>query len=125
MPLTYLITGANRGLGLEFARQLSVRGERILATAREPDKATDLARLCHQVIPLDASDETSSNALRDHIKDQRIDVLVNNAGVSSEAKSLTDLTAAELQRVFMINSFAPLLVTKAVLPNLRAGSRKV
>lgn len=125
MPLTFLVTGANRGIGLEFARQLSVRGDRILATARDVDKAVDVARLSHQVIPLDVADAASIEALSEHIKDQPIDVLVNNAGVSSGIKSVERLTGAELQRVFMINAFGPMLVTKAVLKNLRAGGRKV
>lgn len=124
MPLTYLITGGNRGIGLEFARQLSVKGERILVTARDPDKAQDVARLSHQVIPLDVSDPASIAKLGDHLKGQPVDVLINNAGVSSDQKSIDMLTAEELQRVFMVNSFGPLLVTKAVLPNLRAGGKK-
>lgn len=125
MPATYLVTGANRGLGLEFARQLSRRGDRILATARDPDKAADLARLVHQVIPLDTSDESSIDALSGHVKDQPIDVLINNAGVSSETKSIQTLRSAELQRAFLINSTGPMLVTRALLPNLRAGGRKL
>lgn len=125
MPSTYLITGANRGLGLEFARQLSTRGERILATARDPDKATDLARLVHQVIPLDVADERSIEGLTEHVGDQAIDVLINNAGISSETRSINDLTAAALQKAFMVNSTGPMLVTKVLLKNLRAGSRKL
>jgi NAD(P)-dependent dehydrogenase (short-subunit alcohol dehydrogenase family) len=125
MPTTYLITGANRGLGLEFARQLSARGDRILATARNPAEATDLARLVHQVIPLDVADESSIERLGEQVKDQPIDVLINNAGVSAEAKSIEALTSKELQRAFLINSTGPMLTTKALLKNLRAGGRKL
>lgn len=125
MP-TYLITGANRGLGLEMARQLSTRGKDtiIIGTAREPEKATELARLVHEVLPLDASDAGSIAALAEKLGDRPIDVLVNNAGVSSESSSIDKLDMAELQRVFAVNSFAPLLVAKALLKNLRAGDRK-
>jgi NAD(P)-dependent dehydrogenase (short-subunit alcohol dehydrogenase family) len=122
---TYLITGANRGLGLEFARQLSKRPDTtIIATARQPEKATDLARLVHQVLPLDVTDADSLRALAVTLKDRPIDVLINNAGVSSEVKSVAKLDLAELQRVFAINAFGPMLVTGAVLENLRAGRRK-
>lgn len=121
---TYLITGANRGIGLEFARQLSTRKDSvILATAREPEKAQDLARLVHRVIPLDVADEASIAGLGAQVKEP-VDILINNAGVGSDQKSINELTMDELRRVFAVNSFGPLLVAKALLSNLRAGGRK-
>ncbi len=122
---TYLITGANRGLGLEFARQLAQQNHTVLGTARDPAKALELARLAHQVVPLDVGDPESIRAMRDHLKDRPIDVLINNAGVSSTAKSIRTLDAGELHRVFAVNSFGPMLVTQALLENLRAGQRKL
>lgn len=123
---TYLITGANRGIGLEFARQLSQRGKDavILGTARDPAGAGELARLVHQVIPLDVSDEGSIAGLSAAVGERPIDVLINNAGVGSDQRSINGLTLAELNRVFTINAFAPMLVVKSLLPNLRAGNRK-
>lgn len=125
MP-TYFITGANRGLGLEFARQLSTRKDdtRILATARDVEGATDLARLVHDVIPLDVADAASIAKLPEHVKDQPIDVLINNAGISSRGNSLESLDAADLARSFAVNAYGPLLVAKALIKNLRAGQRK-
>ena len=124
---TYLITGANRGLGLEFARQLSQRKDdtKILATAREPEKAVELQRLVHDVYPLDVADPKSIEKLAEHLKEQPIDVLINNAGVSSKSNSIAALEEADLQTVFTVNAIGPMLVTKAALKNLRAGSRKI
>jgi len=122
---TYLITGANRGLGLEFARQLSTRpGVTILGTAREPEKATDLARLVHEVLELDVADAQSIAALSEGLKGRPVDVLINNAGVGGGAKSIEGLEFSDLQRVFMVNAFGPLLVARALLANLRAGEKK-
>lgn len=125
MP-TYFITGANRGIGLEFARQLSVRGgdSTVFATARDPDKATELARLVHEVLPLDVTSDESVAALPDLLKNRPIDVLINNAGVSGAAKSITQLNTPDLQRIFAVNAFSPLLVTRTLLPNLLAAGRR-
>ncbi len=123
---TYFITGANRGLGLEFARQLSARkGEtRIIATAREPKKATELAGFAQEVLPLDAADPGSIEGLAGLMQGRPIDVLINNAGISSRTNSVETLDAADLERVFAVNSIGPMLVTRALLKSLRAGTRK-
>ncbi len=125
MP-TYLITGANRGLGLEFARQLSTRKDdtKILATARDPDKAADLARLVHDVIPLDVADPASIAKLPDLLKDRPIDVLINNAGVPGKGNTVAQIGAADMRQTFAVNAIGPLLVARALMPNLRAGQRK-
>lgn len=125
MAQTYLVTGANRGLGLEFARQLAKRGDQIIGTAREPEKATELARLVHSVVALDLLDPTSVSSLGGRLGDRPIDVLINNAGISSSGKSIETLDALELQRAFIVNSIGPLMVARSVLKNLRASKRKL
>jgi NAD(P)-dependent dehydrogenase (short-subunit alcohol dehydrogenase family) len=123
-PHTFFITGANRGIGLEFARRLTARGDRVLATARKPEEAADLKANSATVFPLDVADDASLAALPGLVKNEPIDILINNAGVGGGAKSIETLEAAELARVFRVNAFGAMLVTKALLPNLRAGIRK-
>ncbi len=127
MP-TYLITGANRGIGLEFARRLAARGERVIATTRRPAELSAEAASLRGVtwVALDVSDPASIDSLASRLGGtDSIDVLINNAGVSSTIKAIAQLTAEELHRVFAVNSFAPLLVTRALLPLLKAGQRKL
>ncbi len=124
MSSTYVITGGSRGIGLEFARQLSARGDTVIATARDPDRAADLSRAAARVVPLDVTDPASIELLPSYLDGVSIDVLINNAGVSSEQKTISQCGAAELQRVFMVNSTAPVLVARALLDRLRAGRRR-
>jgi NAD(P)-dependent dehydrogenase (short-subunit alcohol dehydrogenase family) len=77
------------------------------------------------VLPLDLEDPRSISRLGERLGDRPIDVLINNAGVSSEAKSIETLSAADLQRAFTVNSIGPMLVAQSVLKNLRASKRKV
>jgi NAD(P)-dependent dehydrogenase (short-subunit alcohol dehydrogenase family) len=129
---TVLITGANRGIGLEFARQLSARGDAVIATARDLGGLSAGARGLAGVrwASLDVADAASIDGLSAQLDALpggvgTIDVLINNAGVSSTAKTLTGLSAAELHRVFAVNTFAPMLVTKSLMPRLAAGGRKL
>jgi NAD(P)-dependent dehydrogenase (short-subunit alcohol dehydrogenase family) len=122
---TYLVTGANRGLGLEFARQLAARGDTVLATARDRARAGDLAATKARVFALDAADERSIAALPAALANQPIDVLINNAGVSADDKSIAQATGKEMETVFRVNAFAPVLVSNALLANLRAGRRRL
>lgn len=126
---TYLVTGANRGIGLEFVKQLSARpGAVVIGTARRVSGLSPEAASVKGVrwVELDVSDWASIESLPERLGGvDAIDVLINNAGVSSPARLLADVTGPELERVFRVNTFAPLLVTKALLPKLVAGSRKL
>lgn len=119
-----VITGGNRGIGLELTRQAIARGHSVIATARKPEEATDLRATGARVLTLDVADEGSIAAFGKSLAEEAIDVLINNAGVSSTSKTLADLTQEELLRVFKINSVGPLLVCKALMPPLRRGRRK-
>ncbi len=120
-----LITGANRGIGLELARLMAARGDVVIGTARQPSEATELAALGVTVVRLDVLEPSSIEALGVAMAGRPIDVLVNNAGVSSESKSLASCTGEELARVFATNATGPALVAKAVKASLEASSKRL
>lgn len=122
MPQTYLVTGASRGIGAELVRQLAARGDRPLATLRPPAPHPPGAA---RTLPLEVSDQTSIDALARALEGTPLDVLINNAGVSSQSATLALTTAEELARCFAINATSPVIVAKALLPALRAGSRRL
>lgn len=121
---TVLITGANRGLGYEFAKQYQADGYHVIATARKPETANALNKLDVTVYPLDVTSEASVAALAKALKGQPIDILINNAGINVPHQKLEDLDLAKMKYVFAVNSIGPVMVTKALLPNLMAGKGK-
>ena len=128
-PRVVLITGANRGLGLEFSRQFCDAGWTVFATAREPDKADDLHKLGERVhvLQLDVTDAASVAAMAKSLEKQPIDLLINNAGVGvaiDGGPKLSELQLADFEHVMQVNAFGPVRVTQALLPNLRLGKGK-
>lgn len=122
---TYLVTGANRGIGLELARQLSLRGDRVIATAREPRKTKDLAALDVRVEALDVADRASVEDLARRLSGKAIDAVIHNAAIGTAGPKLDHLAVADVERHLQVNALGPLRVTQALLPNLRAGKRKL
>ncbi|KAL7751637.1 hypothetical protein RI367_003103 [Sorochytrium milnesiophthora] len=122
---TALVTGANRGIGLGFAQQLKQQGYNVIGTARS-DKAEDVAELrqaAYLVVPLDISNVESINSFAGRLAAanvKQIDLLVANAGVGA-FEPLDQVTAESLLSVFTTNAMGPLLVTKSLLPLLRAS----
>ncbi|HYV41998.1 MAG TPA: SDR family oxidoreductase [Thermoanaerobaculia bacterium] len=123
-PLKYLVTGANRGIGLAFARHLSERGDKVIATARHPEKARDLAKLSLRLEQLDVADEKSIASLARRIEGEPLDVLINNAGIGDAGPAFARLSMKELDQAFRVNATGPVAITQALLLNLRAGLRR-
>ena len=120
-----LITGANRGIGLELARLMAVRGDIVIGTTRRLSEAAELASLGVTVLPLDVLDGASIVALEAAMAGKAVDVLVNNAGVSSESRTLASCTAEELARVLATNATGPVLVARALASSLERSSRRL
>ena len=122
---TVLITGANRGIGLEMARQFSAQGFTVIGTARKPAEATDLKALDVQVVQLDVTDADSLQAMATTLDGVPIDLLINNAGISGHrADSFQSTNFEEISVTFEVNSLGPMRVTQALLSNLQAGEGK-
>ena len=120
----YLVTGANRGIGLAFARALAGRGDRVIGTARRPDEAGELAKLDVRIEPLDVADEKSIAGLARRLRGEPLDVLINNAAIGDDGPAFERLSRKDLEQAFRVNSIGPVAVAQALLPNLRAGGRR-
>jgi len=120
---TYLVTGTNRGIGLEYCRQLQQRGDRVIAVCRQP--SDDLKSLKVQVESgIDITDDASVTDLTQRVQGITIDVLINNAGMLDRV-TLADLDIDSIRQQFEVNAIGPLRVTCALLPNLTEGSKVV
>ena len=117
----YLVTGANRGIGLEFCKQLKDRGINVLATCRETSK--DLNALGVEVIEdVDISSEKSIIKLKNSLIGIKIDCLINNAGIA-DYNSLDNLDIKSIRRQFEVNALSPLYFTKELLGSIKKGSK--
>ena len=120
-----LITGANRGIGLELARQYSESGWRVIGTARAPDEATELSSLNNtRVLQLDVTDQESVTRFAGELGDEPVDVLINNAGILPMMNSVPKIDLDVFSNILAVNTIGPVRVTQAVLPNLREGKLK-
>jgi len=128
-----LITGSSRGLGLEFTKQYLEKGERVIATCRNPEKAKDLQELqikypdLISIIQLDVVDEEGRNRVYSQIEKDFgvLNVLINNAGIiagnEERSSSFGEVFKEDFSRVFLVNSISPLLMSERFLPLLEKG----
>jgi NAD(P)-dependent dehydrogenase (short-subunit alcohol dehydrogenase family) len=122
-----VVTGANRGIGLELVRQLAARGDEVDAACRQPEGATELRAIAGRVRVgrCDVSDDASVRAFAAELGDAAIDIVFNNAGVSGGShQSMRDMDFAEAMRTYEVNALGPLRVSIALLPHVRRGGGK-
>ena len=119
MP-TILITGANRGIGLEFARQYAQEGWDVIATARHP--SAELDALGVTVEPLDLSD---ADAVAEFSADRQLDLFIANAGTSEPKETQGPDNARAWQAMMMVNAIGPYQLAKALLPHMSAGGKMI
>ncbi|WP_133501576.1 SDR family oxidoreductase [Cognatilysobacter terrigena] len=128
-----LITGANRGIGLEYVRQLLARGDHVIATARHPGQAHDLNRLVAEhpgrlhVLPLDVMDPKAEVEIARELPlvlgDERLHLLINNAGLLHSGERFGHVPAKNLEDSFRTNAMGPFLLAQAVAPLLADGAK--
>ncbi|ROS01834.1 short-subunit dehydrogenase [Sinobacterium caligoides] len=120
-PLNILITGANRGIGLELSRLYQQQGARVYACCRS--RSAPLEALGVQVIEgIDVSSDDSVRELAAQLQGIQIDLLINNAGIFLN-ESLEQMNYNSIEQQFAVNALGPLRVTHALLANLAAGSK--
>lgn len=120
MALT-VVTGANRGIGLELCRQLHARGDTVVAVCRRSSNQLDKLGVRVEA-GVDVSDDASVASLRERLSDAKIDLLVNNAGIL-ERGGLSDIDAESVRRQLEVNAIGPLRVSSALLPLMAPGAK--
>jgi NAD(P)-dependent dehydrogenase (short-subunit alcohol dehydrogenase family) len=125
MAQTCLVTGANRGIGLELARQLAARGDTVVGTARDPEAAAELRGIGARVEELDASSGKSVAALARRLKGLPIDRLIHNAAIGVAGPAAAEVDPEEIEAHLRVNAIGPFRLTQALLPNLRAGEGRL
>ena len=120
---TYLVTGCNRGIGLELVRQLTARGDDVLAVCRQSSEAL-VATGAEILAGIDVGQGADMGKLKSAVGNREIDVLLNNAGILRR-DAFGELDYEGMIEQFRVNTLGPLRVTEALVDNLREGSKVV
>lgn len=116
-----VVTGANRGIGLELVRQLAARGDEVIAACRRA--SPELEALDVEVQDgIDVTDDAAVGRLADALAGRGVDVLINDAGLLTR-ESLDDLDFDRIRAQFEVNTLGPLRVTAALLPNMSESAK--
>ena len=132
MTETVVITGANRGIGLEFTRSYASQGHRVFACCRAPENAADLSEIAAgsqgqvTVHPLNVVNKAHHEALAAVLTGTPVDVLINNAGMyPDKGAGFGSLEAANWLEGFYVNSIAPVLLAQTLIDNIAASKRRL
>jgi NAD(P)-dependent dehydrogenase (short-subunit alcohol dehydrogenase family) len=125
MENTVLITGANRGIGLELAKLYSKRGAKVIALVRNSSPELSKLKNIEVIEDVDVTNLAALRRAKDIVGNTPIDILINNAGVwvDEDFTKFDDVTSEHFMRAFDINSMGPIKVTSAFLKNLQNGSK--
>lgn len=118
---TWVVTGTNRGIGLEICRQLHARGDKVFAACRTRSKELD-AIGCDVIEGVDVASEAAGAAITRALAGRSIDVLLHNAGMLVP-DSLDTIDFEQMKRQFEVNTIGPLRLTRSLLPLLASGSK--
>ncbi|KTC81561.1 SDR family oxidoreductase [Legionella brunensis] len=128
---TILITGSNRGLGLEFIKQLSQQKNRLIATCRAPEQAKELQQYAKSknnisIYPLDITDDQQIQSLAKELKNVSLDWIINNAGISGQSGvTVGNIERSNFLEVMNVNCLSALKVSDTFLPFLLRGEDKL
>ena len=132
MSGTVLITGANRGIGLEIARQYAADGWQVFASARDPGSAADLKKAASEaagrirILRIDVKDPVTIADAAAEVGDTPVDILINGAGVYGGARQrIESMDYESWADVLDVNTMGPLRVTQAFLANVERSNRKL
>ncbi|WP_257275952.1 SDR family oxidoreductase [Endozoicomonas sp. SESOKO4] len=131
MTKTVVVTGANRGLGLEYCRQFLEKGYKVYACCRAPESAEDLLNLKQQnsekleTVPLDVTNPAQRMNLKHTLQREQIDILINNAGIYGQRAKFGEVESEEWHKVMEVNTIAPVLLVQELFELMPQGSKIV